>query len=55
MTDMRNRLIQGPAEVDLDTVWDVVTNHLPPLIQTLRAIVPPDQPPSGPPESADIP
>lgn len=47
MADMRNRLIHGYAEVDLDTVWDVVTNHLPQLIQTLRAIVPPDQP-TGP-------
>jgi uncharacterized protein with HEPN domain len=55
MTDMRNRLIHGYAEVDLDTVWDVVRNRLPPLIQTLRAIVPPDQPPSDPPKGTDTP
>ena len=42
MTDMRNRLIHGYAEVDLDTVWDVVCNHLPPLVTALRAIVPPE-------------
>jgi uncharacterized protein with HEPN domain len=50
MTDMRNRLIHGKGEVDLDTVWDVVRNHLPPLIQDLRAIVPPDEPASDSPE-----
>lgn len=42
MTDMRNRLIHGYAEVDLDTVWSVVTDHLTPLVTALRAIVPPD-------------
>lgn len=42
MSDMRNRLIHGYAEVDLDTVWSVVTDHLPPLVTALRAIVPPD-------------
>lgn len=42
MTDMRNRLIHGYAEVDLDTVWDVVSNHLPPLVTALSTIVPPD-------------
>jgi uncharacterized protein with HEPN domain len=42
MSDLRNRLIHGYADVDLDTVWGVVTHHLPPLIEALRAIVPPD-------------
>jgi uncharacterized protein with HEPN domain len=44
MTDLRNRLIHGYAEVDLDVVWNVVDEHLPPLIEKLRAIVPPDRP-----------
>lgn len=39
MSDLR---IHGFADVDLDTVWSMVTHHLPPLIKTLRAIVPPD-------------
>lgn len=32
---MRNRLIHAYDEVDLDVVWDVVQNDLPPLIAAL--------------------
>jgi uncharacterized protein with HEPN domain len=32
---MRNRLIHGYDEVDLDVVWEVVEKDLPPLIEAL--------------------
>jgi uncharacterized protein with HEPN domain len=38
---MRNRLAHGYDIVDLDTLWDTVTNDLPPLIKSLRAILEP--------------
>ena len=36
---MRNRVVHGYDEVDLDVLWDVVELHLPPLIEELRRIV----------------
>ncbi len=33
---MRNRLIHAYFDVDLDRVWDTVTEDLPPLITTLE-------------------
>jgi uncharacterized protein with HEPN domain len=39
---MRNRLIHAYNEVRLDLVWDVVQNHLPPLIALLRPLIPPE-------------
>jgi len=38
---MRNRLIRGYDVVDLDLVWQTVTEELPPLITILEKIVPP--------------
>ena len=35
---MRNRLIHGYFDIDLDRVWDTVTDDLPPLITTLNKI-----------------
>jgi uncharacterized protein with HEPN domain len=37
---MRNRLIHGYDNVDLDVVWDVIKNDLPPLVDELRNILP---------------
>ena len=37
---MRNRLIHGYYEVDLDVVWDTVTHNLGPLLAVLEGIVP---------------
>ena len=34
---MRNRLVHGYFDVDLDTVWETVDVHLPPLIAALDA------------------
>ena len=42
---MRNRLIHGYFDVDLDRVWDTVTDDLPPLLAQLEAaLVRPDTP-----------
>lgn len=38
---MRNVLIHGYFEIDLDEVWSTLQNDLPPLIRQLQAIVPP--------------
>lgn len=37
---MRNRLIHGYFDIDLDTVWSTVTDDLPPLLSALRNILP---------------
>jgi uncharacterized protein with HEPN domain len=36
---LRNRLIHGYDEIDLDIVWLVVSEEVPPLIQKLEAIL----------------
>lgn len=36
---MRNRLIHGYDVIDIDLLWDTVTNDLPPLIKALKKIV----------------
>lgn len=36
---MRNRLIHAYFDIDLDLVWDTVTDDLPPLIAALEKIV----------------
>jgi len=40
MTGMRDRLIHGYFDVNLDVVWETVTNDLPSLIAQLEKIVP---------------
>ena len=39
MAGMRDRLIHGYFSVDYELVWDVATNHLPPLKTHLELIV----------------
>jgi uncharacterized protein with HEPN domain len=39
---MRNRLIHAYNEVRLDIVWEVVQDDLPPLIETIKPLVPPE-------------
>ena len=42
---MRNRLIHGYFDIDLDRVWDTVTDDLPPLLDQLEAaLARPDSP-----------
>ena len=36
---MRNRLIHAYFDIDLDRVWDTLTDDLPPLITSLERIV----------------
>jgi len=36
---MRNRLIHGYFDVDLDRVWDTVTGNLPTLVSTLEELL----------------
>jgi uncharacterized protein with HEPN domain len=36
---MRNRLIHGYHDVDLDVVWVTLTDDLPPLIAQLEAVL----------------
>jgi uncharacterized protein with HEPN domain len=37
---MRNRLIHGYYEIDLNVVWDTVTRNLDPLLAALERVVP---------------
>jgi uncharacterized protein with HEPN domain len=39
MTGMRNRLIHGYFEVNLDVVWETITAQLPPLVTQLRKLL----------------
>jgi uncharacterized protein with HEPN domain len=43
---MRNRLIHGYFDVDLNILWRTVTDHLPPLIVALDALIPSAPPPA---------
>jgi len=36
---LRNRLVHGYDSVDVDILWDIVQQDLPPLIEQLQAIV----------------
>jgi uncharacterized protein with HEPN domain len=36
---LRNRLIHGYFDVDLDIVWDTIQTRLPSLIETIEAVI----------------
>ncbi|NTV32068.1 MAG: DUF86 domain-containing protein [Deltaproteobacteria bacterium] len=38
MTGLRNRLIHGYFDINLDIVWDTILEDLPPLVKDLKAI-----------------
>jgi uncharacterized protein with HEPN domain len=38
---MRDRLVHGYDDVDLDTVWDVISTHAPYLLARLEPLLPP--------------
>lgn len=44
ISDMRNHLVHRYFQIDLVRVWDVVQNHIAPLIAQLEPLVPPEQP-----------
>lgn len=37
--DMRNRLIHGYFDIDLDIIWQTIIDELPPLHQKLKVII----------------
>ena len=39
MIDMRNRLIHGYDNVDMDLVWDTVHRHVPHLVSRLESLL----------------
>jgi uncharacterized protein with HEPN domain len=41
---LRNRLIHGYDDVDLDILWQIITQDLPPLLATLERYLPPGFP-----------
>jgi uncharacterized protein with HEPN domain len=41
---MRNRLIHAYFKVDIDKVWETIQDDLPPLIEHLQLLVPPEEP-----------
>jgi uncharacterized protein with HEPN domain len=43
IVDMRNHLIHRYFRIDLPRVWDVVQNHIAPLIAQLEPLIPPEQ------------
>ena len=45
---MRNRLIHGYFDVDLDILWRTVTDFLPPLLAALNQLIPPTSRSSAP-------
>jgi uncharacterized protein with HEPN domain len=44
---MRNRLIHVYFDIDLDRVWDTITDDLPPVIAALEEIVQKEEKPSS--------
>ena len=43
IVSMRNRLIHGYDFVDYDILWDTINSDLPPLIEILEKIIPPEK------------
>ena len=40
---MRNRLVHGYFDVDLNRVWDTAQGDIPQLIELVKPLVPPDE------------
>ena len=43
MIELRNRLIHGYFDINLDIVWDTVLEDLPPLVADIEKIIPHDE------------
>lgn len=39
MADMRNGLIHGYSDINLDTIWSTIANDLPPLLSSIRELI----------------
>lgn len=39
---IRHRIVHAYMDVDYDILWEVATRHLPPLIEALEKLVPPE-------------
>jgi uncharacterized protein with HEPN domain len=48
MRGLRNRLIHGYFDVNLDIVWDTILKDLPPLMKDLEEVISNSQPSSSP-------
>jgi uncharacterized protein with HEPN domain len=44
ITGMRHKIVHDYMDVSFDVLWTVVTRDLPPLLEELEKIVPPDEP-----------
>ena len=42
IVSVRNRLIHGYDTVDFDILWQIITKDLPPLIDDLEKLIPPE-------------
>ena len=42
MRGMRNRMLHGYDDIDMDIVWDTVERDIPHLIQIIELLVPPE-------------
>ena len=40
MIGMRNRLVHGYFDINLDIVWDTIMEDLPPLVRNMEKVVP---------------
>ena len=38
-SDLRNRLIHAYDEINFDTLWEIIRNEVPPLIEQLEAVL----------------
>jgi uncharacterized protein with HEPN domain len=43
MTGIRSKLIHDYDKINLDTVWNVIQNDIPALIEQIAPLVPPDE------------
>jgi uncharacterized protein with HEPN domain len=43
ITGIRRRIVHYYMGVDFDILWEVATRHIPPLITTLEAFLPPEE------------
>jgi uncharacterized protein with HEPN domain len=45
MTGLRNKIVHEYFRLDLDMIWQTVTRDIPPLLDLLKPLIPPEEPP----------